>query len=122
VKDRGVGDDRHRWYVVRDLGASLGQTGVYRPRRNYLEGFETEPFIRKVKNGQIEFGYRGLEHELVRQISPEDLRWTCERLGRFSSAQWHDAFRAGGYPGDVADRYIAVIQERIRTGEALSRS
>src|SRR5205814_4929343 len=43
-----VGEPREgarRWYVVKDLGASLGETGRMDPRRSYVEGFEREPFI-----------------------------------------------------------------------------
>jgi len=31
-----------RWYAVKDLGASFGDTGVYRPSRNDLAAFESD--------------------------------------------------------------------------------
>ena len=37
-----------RWFVVRDLGAALGETGKLYPRRNWLEGFEKQAFITAV--------------------------------------------------------------------------
>ncbi len=46
------------WYVVRDLGAALGETGKVYPRRNWLDGFEREAFITAVEP-RIEFDYGG---------------------------------------------------------------
>src|SRR5438309_1091354 len=59
---------RH-WFIVRDLGGSLGETGYYRPRRNYIEGFERQSFIRNVKSDHVVLEYRGLEKELLKGIT-----------------------------------------------------
>jgi hypothetical protein len=108
-----------RWYVVRDLGATFGETGLYRPRRNYLEGFEGRGFIRGVDHAYVRFEFHGLQQELIRQIPPADVRWMCDLLGRLSESQWHDAFRAAGYPSEIADRYIAKLHEKIDAGRGL---
>ena len=42
-------EQARRWYVVKDLGASLGETGRVDPRRGYLDGFEREPFLTGVE-------------------------------------------------------------------------
>ena len=40
-------------------------------------------------------------------------------MARLSDAQWHDAFRAGGYSREDAARYIAKFKEKIVQGLAL---
>jgi hypothetical protein len=39
------GDGVKRWYVVRDLGTALGETGRLAPQRGDPDIFEREPFI-----------------------------------------------------------------------------
>ena len=43
--ESGAREGASRWFIVKDLGATLGETGVMDPRRGYLEGFEREPFV-----------------------------------------------------------------------------
>ena len=104
---------------MRDLGATFGETGLYRPRRNYLQGFERHGFIRGVDHGYVRFEFHGLQQELIRQISPADVRWMADLLGRLSVSQWHDAFRAAGYPSESADRYISKLHEKVEAGRGL---
>jgi hypothetical protein len=112
----GAREGARRWFVVKDLGASLGETGRIDPRRGYIEGFEKEPFITGVKNGVVQFGFRGRHHELVDRISIEDVHWTCERLAKITDQQWRDVFRAGNFTGDVAARYVARIRQKVKEG------
>jgi hypothetical protein len=111
-----------RWYVVRDLGAALGRRFPFPPRgtRNDLEDFESEGFVERVVDGRVKFAYRGGHRELFADISPADVRWACERLGRLSPRQWKDAFRAGGYDDARADRYIRKIRAKVAQGLALA--
>ena len=48
-----------------------------------------------------------------------DLRWICTELDRLTDDQWQDAFRAGGYPRQIADRFIARMKQKIHEGLAL---
>ncbi len=112
-------DQKVRLFVVKDLGATFGETGVYRPRRNYLEGFEREPFLVKDVNGRVKFGYLGLHRELLKQVTAADVRWICGLLDRLSRDQLRDAFRAGGYSQDVTERYVAALDARVHSGMAL---
>src|SRR5262249_18026063 len=45
IYDVKTAGHRQRWYVVKDLGAALGETGVYRPTRNDIDAFESEPLF-----------------------------------------------------------------------------
>jgi hypothetical protein len=44
------------------------------------------------------------------------VRWASELLGELTERQWRDAFRAGGYPPALADRYIRRITAKIEEG------
>ena len=105
-----------RWYVVKDLGASLGETGKIDPRRGYVDGFEKEPFITGIDGRKVVFGFRGRHQELLEGIRVEDVRWICERLQRVTDGQWRDAFRAGNYTEEIASRYVARIRQKIKEG------
>ncbi|HJR59505.1 MAG TPA: hypothetical protein VJ813_08910 [Vicinamibacterales bacterium] len=125
----GVG----RWFVVRDLGASLGKTnypaflkwfrlrGFGQGTRNDLPGFEEQGFIERIDAGsQIEFDYRGIYRDVIDSVRPEDVRWACILLSRLSDDQWRDAFRAGGYNADQTSRYVRKIKAKIARGLELT--
>jgi hypothetical protein len=111
--------DARRWYVVKDLGASLGETGRFDPRRGYIEGFERERFILGVDKGFVQFAFKGRHQELLRHITPDDVKWISARLLRLTDRQWHDAFRAGGCDEATTARYIARIKAKAAEGIAL---
>jgi len=108
-----------RWFVVRDIGAALGETGSYYPRRNWLEGFEKEPFLTRVDGERVEFGYDGRHKELLTMVSGADVRLAARRLQALTDVQWRDAFRAAGYATSLADDFIRRINEKIDDGLAL---
>jgi len=108
-----------RWYVVKDLGASLGQTGKVDPRRGYLEGFEREPFLLAPENGFARFAYRGLHRELLQNIPIDHLKWACNRVLAITDRQWRDAFAAGNYDEQSTTRYVARIRAKAQEGLAL---
>jgi len=109
-----AGASPRHWYVVRDLGLALGRTGRISPQRNNFDVFSRTRFITGEKRGFVEFDYHGLHKELVTdRITREDVRWAAALIGGLSERQWQDAFRAGGYPPDVAARFINVLRERI---------
>jgi len=111
VKEPGEGPAR--WYVVRDLGTALGETGRLVPLRGNPDIFEREPFILNVKDGFVRFNYHGWQQELFRRITPQDLAFAVDLLQPLTDRQWHDAFRAGGYPRPTAERFITRLRQRI---------
>jgi hypothetical protein len=116
-----LGPDRvERWYVVRDLGTALGTTARVRPARSDPEQFAELPFLSGIRGAYVDFAYAGWHGELVRdRITIDDVRWASELLARLTEAQWHDAFRAGGYEPPVAARFIARLREKIAEGLAV---
>lgn len=115
-------DGVERWYVVRDLGTALGETGRLAPQRGDPAIFEREPFITGVTNGLVRFNYHGWHQELFAHISPDDVAWASEWLGQLTDRQWSDAFRAGGFDPAVADRFIGRLHQKIAEGRRLSES
>ena len=122
-----------RWFVVRDLGASLGKTtypsvlkwfrlrGFGQGTRNDLAGFEEQGFIERIDGSRVEFDYRGIYRDVISSVTPRDVRWTCELLSRLSSGQWRDAFRAGGYNPEQTARYVGKIKAKVAQGLDLTR-
>lgn len=114
-----AGDLAEPWYVVRDLGTALGQTGRWAPRRGDARLFAAAPFIIGVDGGIVSFGYRGYHRELVRnRISVADVRWAARLLSQLSERQWREAFLAGGFSPAAAEPFLAVIQSRIAQAES----
>lgn len=113
------GDAPRQWYVVKDLGASLGKTNWFLPgNRDDLEAFEQEAFIRSVEGNRVRFHYKGawLEPQLHDSVTPGDVVWTCQLLSQLSPRQWLDAFRAGGYTDEEAHRFIRRLREKVDEG------
>jgi hypothetical protein len=112
-----------RWYVVIDLGASLGRTRIIpvSGTRSDVEDFETQGYINGVDDkGRVRFDDLGRFHrELFQDLTPADVRWTSERLSRLTQKQWDDAYRAAGYTAADAQRFHRKIQEKIAQGMAL---
>jgi hypothetical protein len=110
-----------RWYVARDLGQSFGRTGVLDAPRGDPKVFEETPFIKGMVGQNVRFDYRGRHGVLVDHMTVADVRWICERLQQLTDKQWNDAFRAGGYNPQVADRFIRRFKQKIEEGLALGR-
>lgn len=109
-------------YMVKDLGASLGTTAwpVGGTKADPV-GFDEEPFIERVEGNRVHFAYQGawLEPQLVRSITPADVRWTSQLLSRLTPKQLSDAFRTAGFSDAEANRYIARLRQKIAEGLAL---
>jgi hypothetical protein len=119
---RGPNDSVEHWYVVRDLGTALGETGRLAPQRGDADIFEREPFITGVKDGIVQFNYHGWHKELFARISPDDVAWACAALAQLSGRQWSEAFRAGGFDPALADRFIGRLHQKIAEGRRLGES
>lgn len=114
------GDLVEQWFVARDVGAALGDTHRIAPRKNHIESFEQTPYILGVNNGHVQFAYSGWYKNLVEdRITPGEVAWASELLGRLSERQFADAFRAGGYEPVVANRFIARLRQKIDEGRTL---
>lgn len=102
-----------RWFVVQDLGASLGKSGWPIGNRNDIEGFESQRFIKGVENGIIQFDYRGRHREVLEDITPADVLWACRLVDRITDQQWADIFRAAAYASDPSARFRAHLASKV---------
>src|SRR5215471_937008 len=105
-----------RWFVARDLGQSFGRTGVFEPPRGDVKVFEETPFITGMKGQYVRFEWRGRHAVLLERITPEDVKWISSKLQALTDEQWQDAFRAGGYAPELADRFIRRFKQKIAEG------
>jgi len=103
-------------YVVQDVGGSLGKTGWPIGTRNDIEDFESQGFVKKVEEGRVVLDYHARHRDLLKEITPADVVWTCRLLSRLTDRQLTDAFRAAGYPRGIRERYTRKIREKIREG------
>ena len=105
-----------RLYIVKDLGASLGETGRVDPRRNFLEGFEREAFLKGRDGEWVRFAFRGRHQELLQRIPVAHLQWICRRVLEIQDDQWRDAFASAHYEPEETARYVARIREKAQQG------
>jgi hypothetical protein len=108
-----------KWFVVQDVGGSLGKLAWPIGSRNNIGDFEHQGFIKEVEHDRVEFYNHGRHPDLLRDITTDDVAWTCRLLARLSDRQLSDAFRAADYPDQVAQRYVRKIREKIQEGLAL---
>ena len=93
----------------------------YPPARNDVDVFARSRFITGVARDFVVFNYHGFHQELIHdRISSVDVSWACYLLSGLSEQQWQDAFRAGGYDRDVADRFIAALRSRLAQGRQIA--
>jgi hypothetical protein len=67
----------------------------------------------------VRLDYSGRHKALFDNITPADVRWICAALRQLTDEQWQDAFRAGGYNPQTADRFIRRMKQKIAEGLAL---
>jgi hypothetical protein len=119
--ERRTGDGVEQWYVVRDIGSSLGSTGRFIPVPADCAAFEQRHFILGMNGRFVRFDYHGFHGELVRdRIAAGDVGWAMARLSRLTDAQWRDAFRAGGFTPDDTARYLRKLHRDIAQGVELA--
>lgn len=120
-------------YMVSDLGASFGRTGLswtQKMSKGNLEAYSRSRFIRKVSTEFVDFNMptrpalirifgvpeyvRRLELRWIgKRVPRDDARWMGQLLARLSPRQIGDAFRAAGYsPAEVAG-FSRAVENRI---------
>jgi hypothetical protein len=123
--------DGTRRFVVRDLGASLGKTssskllwtipirGLGQGSRNDIDDFESQNFIKRIGENEVEFNFDTIYRSVVDRVRPADVKWTAELMSRLSDTQLDDAFRAAEYTPEIRARYVKKIKAKIAEGLAL---
>ena len=108
-----------RWFVVQDLGASLGKTAWPVGNRNNIDDFESQKLVLGVQDGRVQFDYHARHKELLTDITPVDVIWTCRLFERITDRQWSDLFAGAHMADDVGRRYARKIKSKVQEGLAL---
>ena len=117
-------------YLVSDLGASFGPTGLTWGTKGDPAAYCSSKWIKSVSAASIDFNvpsgasvnaYLNFA-ELPRRLSMlwlghhiprEDARWIGDLLAKLSTDQIHDAFRAAGYSQSEVEDLSTVFEHRI---------
>jgi hypothetical protein len=117
-------------YVVSDLGASFGTTGLNWMLKGNPAAYCGSKWIKTISgefvdfnvpsppamNYYIDFPELTLRLKLLwlgRRIPRTDARWMGHQLARLSPEQIRDAFRAGGYSPQEVEQLSSVLEHRI---------
>jgi hypothetical protein len=131
---RGDGEATELVYMISDLGASFGTTGLERSHekaKGNLDSYAKSKFIRKVDGEFVDFDdpHRPAAivfanpHEFVSRLNLEwigrhipraDAKWLGELLAKLSPEQIRDAFRAGGFSPEEVEGFASVLESRIQ--------
>ena len=123
-------------YVVSDLGASFGPTGLNWKLKGKPAAYCDSKWINAISPEFVDFNVPSelpmtffLDvPELVRRTSllwlghhipRKDARWMGDLLARLSPQQIRDTFRAGGYSADEVEQLSRVVERRIGELEKL---
>lgn len=115
----GVGKRPARWFVVQDVGASLGKTSWPVGTKNDIDDFESQQLVLGVQDGRVQFDYHARHRELLADIAPADVVWICRLLDRITDRQWADLFAGAHMSDELGRRYTRKIKSKIREGLAL---
>lgn len=130
------GDSPEQRYVVSDLGASFGTTGLNRLAKGNLQAYTHSKWIDSVSQKYVNFNVPSepsVDHlfwmtEMVRRmnlvwigrgIPRADAKWMGSLLGRLSPRQIRDAFRAAGYSAADIEAFSQIVEHRIRELEGM---
>jgi hypothetical protein len=122
-----------REYVVSDVGATFGATGLTIPfshSKGDLTTYTRSRFITKVTPEYVDFGtpsrpallyafsprpffQRVRLDSLVKHVPRDDVRWIARILAELSPEQIRDAFRAADYSPEQIDGFSKVVSQRI---------
>jgi hypothetical protein len=130
------GEPAEEQYVVSDLGASFGPTGLDLAPKGDPSAYCTSKWIKTISPEFVDFnvpsgpainkfynfyemGRRFRMRWLGHHIPRADARWMGDLLARLSPRQIRDAFRAGGYSADEVEQLSNALMQRINELEKL---
>lgn len=121
-------------FLTSDVGATFGTNGLSWSKarsKGDVDTFEKSKFIIRKTDSEVDFATpaapnpvfvanrkvyhrrRNLEW-IGRNIPIADVRWIGALLSQLSHQQLVDAFRAGRFPPEEIDRYVSVVEARIK--------
>jgi len=130
------GEPAEERYVVSDLGASFGPTGLYHAPKGDPSAYCNSKWIKTISPEFVDFNVPAGPpvtqffnvYEVPRRLNllwlghhipRKDARWMGDLLARLSPQQIRDAFRAGGYSAAEVEQLSTVLERRIGELEKL---
>lgn len=119
---------RNRWiYFITDWGASMGQWGGFFTREKwdcseYSE--QSRDFVKDIEDdGEIRWGYKGKHDDAFKEdITPADVRWLMQYVGRITDKQLRDGLRAAGAAPHEVNCFSRAVRARIQTLRRVARA
>ena len=132
-EEKGKSSNPEFHYIVSDLGATFGTTGLSYPdnsSKGNLPAYASSKFIKKVSGQYVDFNVPtrpNLWHlvnpkEFIMRVRLEwigrhipiaDARWTGQLLSQLTRQQIYQAFQAAGYSPEEAEQFTDVVEKRI---------
>jgi hypothetical protein len=117
-------------FVVSDLGATFGKVGNNNLPFFFRLGRKTNDpgtwyeagFVSGVKDGLIDFDFKGKGRSLMEDITVGQGRWLAVRLSQLTDQQLDDAFRAANYSPDEVKLLRQGVRERTAELDKATRS
>lgn len=133
----------HQIFLVSDIGATFATNTLEMSRtddKGNVKNYVASKFITRTTPTTVDFGTPGaptgvliksagfLTADYIRRkgfewigqdIPREDARWIGSMLGQLTHQQLEDAFRAGNFPAESIDQYVAALEDRIAQLKAL---
>jgi hypothetical protein len=121
-------------FLTSDVGATFGTNGLSWSKgrsKGDVDTFEKSKFITRKRDGEVDFATpaapslieapnvptykmrRDLEW-IGKRIPIADARWIGSLLKQLSHQQLVDAFRAGQFPPEDVEKYVSVVESRIK--------
>lgn len=105
-------------FFVDDWGRTLGRWGwrFHRDAWDAKAFFDQTPkFVNGVKNGQVQFGYKGhITGVMTHGVTVADVRWLMQYLGRVTDQQIHTGLVNSGAAPHEAALFQGALRTRIR--------
>ncbi len=135
--------DRADMFLPATWGATFGTNGLSWTRgrsKGNVESYEKSKFITRMTDTEVDFatpaapraflaktgGVEIVPYEkrkaldwIGKNVPRSDARWIASLLAQLTHQQLVDAFRAGNFPADEVEVYVALIENRISELEEL---
>lgn len=112
---------RELQYAFTDWGATMGKWGPIVANlaiankwdcKGYTE--QSAEFITGVKDGVVQWGYKGFQaKDVTSGITPNDVRWLLQYIGRISDEQLRAGLEAAGATPEEMECFTKAVRNRI---------
>jgi hypothetical protein len=108
-------------YIISDLGATFGKVGnnnlplFFRLGRatDKPEVWSNAGFIKDVKDGKLEFDFKGKSRDLMSDITVAQGRWLADLLLQLTDKQLDDTFRSANYSPEETATLKQAFKARV---------